>query len=85
MVILIQARVRITVKQRDTEIRLRYRNICLCLAKYCKGNRKTYPKDKKVLVNHIPVTIVQRWKVFPFSKRTVKVNFMVVLFDIAVL
>ena len=84
MVILIQARVRITVKQRDTEIRLRYRNICLCLAKYCKGNRKTYPKDKKVLVNHIPV-ISAGWKVLPFSKRTVKVNFMVVLFDIAVL
>ena len=76
MVILIQARVRITVKQRDTEIRLRYRNICLCLAKYCKGNRKTYPKDKKVLVNHIPVTIVQRWlEGISFFKKNCKGKF----------
>ena len=74
MVILIQARVRITVKQRDTEIRLRYRNICLCLAKYCKGNRKTYPKDKKVLVNHIPV--IQCWlESISFFKKNCKGKF----------
>lgn len=74
MVILIQARLRITVKQRDTEIRLRYRNICLCVAKYCKGNRKTYPKDKKVLVNHIPV--IQCWlEGISFFKKNCKGKF----------